>query len=53
MSKCEWCGKENDDKITCVIKDVGRWNICADCLNKYHAGEYDKIKLKKRVESSK
>ncbi len=46
MKECEWCGKENDGKITCVIATVGRFEVCGDCLNKYHAGEYDKIKVK-------
>jgi len=45
--KCEWCGKENDDRVEVVIQGVGRFKTCGECLNYYANGEYDKIKFKK------
>lgn len=47
--KCEWCDADTDGKIELVIAGVGRYKVCGDCLNKYHAGEYDKIKLKGKL----
>ena len=51
MIECDFCGKENDDKITLKDKtlekkDGSEIRICGDCLNNYASGNYDKIKFK-------
>ena len=35
MEVCEWCGLENSDKMTMVIKDVGRYDVCNICMSAY------------------
>ena len=38
MEKCEFCGKENTDKITlCIAMPEGRVDlkVCSECLNEY------------------
>lgn len=45
--KCEWCGLENNDKITIVIDfgsgDIRRFKTCAECLNLYGSREYGEL----------
>ena len=48
--ECEWCGEKTKSKIEYVNPDIGRYNICGDCLNLAGNQEWDKLidRLKKK-----
>jgi len=50
LESCDWCGEENDDKITLVL-NRNRYNICVECMNLYGNQEFEK--LKERTEKAK
>ncbi len=55
---CDFCGKEIPNEPRLVLKDPQIMKkdgsdivLCADCLNNYTSGDYDKIKLKGEVKN--
>jgi len=48
IMKCQWCDIpiDSEQNLVVVIQDMGKFRVCAECLNDYANNEYDKLTAK-------